>query len=84
MKIAHQYAEQARVAARHVRRDGMDHLKKAEKDKTISEDDHRIQSDRVQKMTDETISAIDLHAFGKRSRDHAGLTACPALRRARK
>jgi ribosome recycling factor len=60
VKIAHQYAEQARVAARHVRRDGMDHLKKAEKDKTISEDDLRVQSDRVQKMTDETISAIDL------------------------
>src|SRR3954467_5248968 len=60
VKIAHQYAENARVAARHVRRDGIDHLKKAEKDKTISEDDLRVQSDRVQKMTDETISAIDL------------------------
>jgi ribosome recycling factor len=59
VKIAHQYAEHARVAARHVRRDGMDHLKKAEKDHQISEDDLRIQSDRVQKMTDETISTID-------------------------
>jgi ribosome recycling factor len=59
VKIAHQYAENARVAARHVRRDGMDHLKKSEKDHTISEDDHRVQSDRVQKMTDETISLID-------------------------
>ena len=78
VKIAHQYAEQARVAARHVRRDGMDHLKKAEKDKTISEDDHRIQSDRVQKMTDETIALIDIMLVGKRSRNHAGLTACPA------
>ncbi len=58
-KIAHTYAENARVAARHVRRDGMDHLKKAEKDGVISEDDHRTQSDRVQKMTDETISTID-------------------------
>jgi len=58
-KIAHNYAENARVAARHVRRDGMDVLKKAEKDGTISEDDHRKQSDRVQKMTDEAISAID-------------------------
>jgi ribosome recycling factor len=58
-KIAHQYAESARVAARHVRRDGMDHLKKAEKDHVISEDEHRTQSDRVQKMTDETISLID-------------------------
>ncbi|MDW6022816.1 ribosome recycling factor [Mesorhizobium sp. BAC0120] len=60
VKIAHQYAENARVSARHVRRDGMDHLKKAEKDKTINEDELRSQSDRVQKMTDETISAIDV------------------------
>jgi ribosome recycling factor len=59
VKIAHQYAENARVAARHVRRDGMDHLKKAEKDHAITEDEHRTQSDRVQKMTDETISVID-------------------------
>jgi len=59
VKIAHGYAENARVAARHVRRDGMDNLKKAEKDGTISEDDQRKQSDRVQKLTDETISTID-------------------------
>lgn len=59
VKIAHTYGENARVAARHVRRDGMDHLKKAEKDHAISEDEHRIQSDRVQKMTDETIATID-------------------------
>ncbi len=59
VKIAHQYAESARVAARHVRRDGMEYLKKAEKDGDISQDDARSQSDRVQKMTDETISAID-------------------------
>jgi len=59
VKIAHTYAENARVAARHVRRDGMEHLKKAEKDGTIGEDDHRRQSERVQKMTDETISSID-------------------------
>ena len=59
VKIAHQYAEQARVATRHVRRDGMEHLKKAQKDGKISEDESRIQSDRVQKLTDETISVID-------------------------
>ncbi len=59
VKIAHNYAENAKVAARHVRRDGMDSLKKAEKDHVISEDDHKVQSDRVQKMTDETISVID-------------------------
>ena len=59
VKIAHNYAESARVAARHVRRDGMDHLKKAEKDGGTSEDEARRLSDQVQKMTDDTISSID-------------------------
>ncbi|MDN2564707.1 ribosome recycling factor [Aquibium sp. A9E412] len=59
VKIAHQYAENARVAARHVRRDGMEHLKKAEKDSEISQDELRTQSDKVQKMTDDAIAAID-------------------------
>ncbi|WP_265518436.1 ribosome recycling factor [Nitratireductor luteus] len=59
VKIAHQYAENARIAARHVRRDGMEHLKKAEKDGDISQDDLHVQSDRVQKLTDDTIAAID-------------------------
>jgi ribosome recycling factor len=59
VKIAHGYAENAKVAARHVRRDGMDYLKKAEKDGNLSEDDHRKESDRVQKLTDDTINMID-------------------------
>lgn len=59
VKIAHGYAENARVAARHVRRDGMDALKKAEKDGDIGKDESRQQSDRVQKMTDDTIAEID-------------------------
>lgn len=59
VKIAHQYAESARVAARHVRRDGIDTLKKSEKDGSISQDDLRVGSERVQKMTDDTISMID-------------------------
>ncbi|MCT8989466.1 ribosome recycling factor [Chelativorans sp. SCAU2101] len=58
-KIAHQYAENARVAVRHVRRDGMEHLKKAEKEGEISQDEMHAQSERVQKMTDERIIAID-------------------------
>lgn len=57
VKIAHNYAENARVAARHVRRDGMDVLKKAEKD--VGTDEVRKLSDRVQKMTDDTIRDID-------------------------
>lgn len=59
VKVAHTYGENARIAARHVRRDGMDTLKKMEKDGDIGQDDTRQMSDRVQKMTDDTISEID-------------------------
>lgn len=59
VKVAHQYAEQARVAVRHVRRDGMDALKKAEKDGEIGKDESRGLSDRVQKLTDEFIESVD-------------------------
>ena len=58
-KLAHKYAEGARVAVRNVRRDGMDSLKKAEKDKKISEDEHRQKSDEVQKATDRYVKQID-------------------------
>ncbi len=59
VKVAHNYAENARVAVRHVRRDGMDDLKKAEKDGDISKDQSRDQAEDVQKLTDEMISEID-------------------------
>lgn len=59
VKIAHTYAENAKVATRHVRRDGMEALKKAEKDGDISQDDQRVQSDKVQKLTDDTINMVD-------------------------
>ncbi len=59
VKVAHQYAENARIAVRHVRRDGMEVLKRLEKDHEISEDDSRRQHDVVQKHTDETIVQID-------------------------
>ncbi len=59
VKVAHQYGENARVAVRHVRRDGMDALKKAEKDGDIGQDESRQSSEKVQKMTDETIAEID-------------------------
>jgi ribosome recycling factor len=55
VKIAHKYAEQARVAVRHVRRDGLDTIKKTEK----GEDLQRQLTDQIQKMTDETIAEID-------------------------
>jgi len=58
-KLAAKYAEQARIAVRNVRRDGMDHLKKLEKEHAISEDQHRKLADELQKMTDESIHEID-------------------------
>jgi ribosome recycling factor len=58
-KIAAKYAEQARIAVRNIRRDGMDALKKMEKDGDISQDEHRAWSDDVQKLTDSYIKKID-------------------------
>jgi len=65
VKVAHKYAETARVAVRHVRRDGLDMLKKMEKDHKISEDDHKTMADQVQKATDHTIGEIDQMLAGK-------------------
>jgi ribosome recycling factor len=59
VKVAHKYAESARIAVRHVRRDGLEILKKLEKDHKISEDDHKHEADLVQKATDQTIVEID-------------------------
>ncbi len=58
VKVAGKYAEEARVAARHVRRDGLDTLKKLEKE-GLSEDDSARYADQVQKATDQTIAEID-------------------------
>jgi ribosome recycling factor len=59
VKVAHKYAEQTRVAVRNVRRDGMDQLKRLEKDGDISQDEHKHWSDEVQKLTDKHIDAIN-------------------------
>ena len=58
-KVAGKYAEQARVAVRNVRRDGMDNLKRMEKEHEISEDEHHLWSDEIQEMTDAHIKLID-------------------------
>ena len=67
VKVAHKYAETARVAVRHVRRDGLDVVKKQEKDHKISKDDHDRFSADIQKATDAEITEIDhmLAAQGK-------------------
>ena len=58
-KIAHKYAENSRVAVRNVRREGMDLLKKLEKDASMSQDDHHKNSAKVQELTDKLIKEID-------------------------
>ena len=58
-KLAHSYAEKARIAIRNVRRDGMDNLKADEAKKEISEDDRKRSEAEVQKLTDEQIKAAD-------------------------
>ena len=59
VKVAHRYAEAARVAVRHVRRDGLDHLKKLQKDGHVSEDEIKRHEGEVQKATDQMITEID-------------------------
>lgn len=58
-KVAHKYAEQARVAVRNVRRDGLDALKKAEKASEISQDEQKSLGEKVQNLTDQHIKLID-------------------------
>lgn len=58
-KVAARYAEAARVAIRSVRRDGMDQLKKLEKDGEISQDEHKKSADRVQTLTDQEVKRIN-------------------------
>jgi ribosome recycling factor len=60
VKVAHTYAEKARIAARNVRRDGMDQLKALEKAKLIGEDEHKTKADEVQKMIDDIVKDIDV------------------------
>jgi ribosome recycling factor len=64
-KLAHSYAEKARIAVRNVRRDGMDSLKQDEKKNEISEDERKRLETEVQKITDETIKEIDAAAAAK-------------------
>ncbi len=58
-RVANRYAEQARVAVRNLRREGMDSLKKAEKDGDISQDDQKLYADEVQTLTDRYVGEID-------------------------
>ena len=65
IKIAHKYAEQSRVAVRNVRREGMDLLKKLEKDGHMSQDEHKKNSAKVQELTDSYVKEVDQTLHGK-------------------
>lgn len=67
VKLAHKYAEQSRVAVRNVRRDGMELLKKLEKDGDMSQDEHHKGSAKVQELTDKLIKEIDEALTAKES-----------------
>jgi ribosome recycling factor len=69
-KLAHKYAEHGRVAVRNVRREGMDLLKKLEKDGKISEDEHHKSSAKVQELTDKLIKEIDETLAAKEAEIH--------------
>lgn len=58
-KVASKYAEQAKVAVRNVRRDGMDGIKKAEKDGDMGQDEMHRRQDEIQKLTDDFVGKID-------------------------
>ena len=59
VKVAHKYTEHARVSVRNVRREGMDLLKKLDKDGEMSEDDHHKDSVKVQELTDRLVKEVD-------------------------
>jgi ribosome recycling factor len=65
VKIAHKYAENTKVALRNIRRDGMDTLKKMEKDNEISKDEHHNFSEEIQKLTDDFITKVDANTKQK-------------------
>ena len=68
VKVAHKYTEAAKVAVRHVRRDGLDLIKKLEKEHQISQDDEKRHSAEVQKATDQIISEVD-HALAAKEKE---------------
>ena len=65
-KVAGQYSENARVAVRNIRRDGMDQIKKA-KLEGMSEDDQKFWEEAVQEITDKAIKEIDFALESKQS-----------------
>jgi ribosome recycling factor len=59
VKAAHKYAEQARVAVRNLRHEGLNQLKRADKDSHLSDEDYKRMSEEIQKLTDRHVEAIN-------------------------
>lgn len=59
VKVVHKRTEDARVVVRNIRRDANDAIKKAEKEKTVSEDESKRGQDEVQKLTEKMIKDVD-------------------------
>ncbi len=68
VKVAAKYQEQAKISVRNIRRDGMDSLKREEKEGNISQDEMHSKSEDVQKLTDDFIEKID-EAFHSKEKD---------------
>ena len=64
-KLAAQYAEEGKVALRNIRRDGIDRVKKLEKDGDLSEDQSRDEQAKVQTLTDKYIAELEKHLAQK-------------------
>lgn len=65
VKLAHKYGENSKVALRNIRRDGMDNLKKLEKDGGISKDEHHLIGEEIQKITNDFTDKVDHHVTVK-------------------
>ena len=65
VKLAHKYTEHARVVVRNVRREGMELLKKLDRDGKMGKDEHHKNSGRVQELTDKLIKEVDQTLAGK-------------------
>lgn len=64
-KLASRYAEEGKVSLRNIRRDGIDRVKKQEKEGALSEDQSRDEQDRIQKLTDRYIAELEGHLAQK-------------------
>ena len=64
-KTVHKKAEDARIAVRNVRRDSLEHFRKAQHDKAITDDDERGAQARLQKITDKYVAEVDKHGHAK-------------------